>query len=218
MPVYRFRVQKEDHDDSYRDIDIKPNQTYDDFARCIQNAIKFDGTAVPHFFMSDVVWRKKEEVTPFITTKSGETLETEIADFVDDPHQRFLLYLDSNESVKLFHVELIKITKDEEKGQVYPYCSKEVGKPPRQYKKVILPTEVAVDEADLKVSNKFFEDLSIDDSEAYETEDAVVGLDAEDEEEIKEGFTEEGEEETDDDVETDDEFGGEFEAENSDED
>jgi hypothetical protein len=65
--------------------------------------------------MSDVVWRKKEEVTPFITTKTNETFETEIADFVDDPHQRFLLYLDSTENVKLFHVELIKIIKEEEK-------------------------------------------------------------------------------------------------------
>ena len=216
MPIYRFRVQKEDHDDSYRDIDIRPNQTFDDFAQCIQQAIKFDGTAIHHFFMSDVVWRKKEEVTPFITTKTNETFETEIADFVDDPHQRFLLYLDSTESVKLFHVELIKIIKEEEKGQIYPYCSKEIGKPPRQYKKVILPTEVIVDEEDVKISNKFFEDLTVDDSEAYEAEEAIVGLDEEDEEEIKEGFTEEGEDEEA--VEGDDEFGGEFEPENSDED
>jgi hypothetical protein len=216
MPIYRFRVQKEDHDDSYRDIDIKPNQTFDDFAQCIQQSIKFDGTAIHHFFMSDVVWRKKEEVTPFITTKTGETFETEIADFVDDPHQRFLLYLDSTESVKLFHVELIKIIKEEEKGKIYPHCSKEIGKPPRQYKKVILPTEVVVDEEDVKISNKFFEDLTVDDSEAYEAEEAIVGLDEEDEEEIKEGFSEEGDDEEA--AEGDDEFGGEFETENSDED
>jgi hypothetical protein len=217
MPVYRFRVQKEDHEDSYRDIDIKPNQSFEEFSHCLQQAIKFDGTAIPHFFSSDIVWRKGEEVTPFITTKSGETFQTEIADFVDDPHQRFLLYLDSVESIKLFHVELIKIIKDEEKGANYPLCVKEVGKPPRQYKKVILPAETVVDEDDVKISNKFFEDLGVDDSEAYEAEESIVGLDAEDEEEIKEGFTEEGEDE-DDAIEGDDEFGGEFEAESSDED
>ncbi len=195
MPIYRFRVQKEDHEDSYRDIDIKPTQSFEEFVICFQEAIKFDGTAVPHFFSSDIAWRKGEEVTPFITTKSGETFPTEIADFVDDPHQRFLLYLDTNGLVKLFHMELIKIIKDETPGVFYPNCAKEVGKPPRQYKKVILPAQAAVDEEDIKLSNKFFEDIDTDDSEAYVAEEVIDGLDESDEVEIKESFGEEGEEE-----------------------
>ncbi len=222
MPVYRFRVQKEDHDDSYRDIDIKPNQTFDDFSSCLQVAIKFDGKAIPHFFMSDLVWRKLEEVTPFITTKTGDTFETEIADFVDDPHQRFLLYLDTNGEVKLFHVELIKIIKDEERGAVYPYCSKEVGKPPRQYKRVINAKAIP-DEEEAKLIDKFFDDSAIDDTEAYQAEEEV-GLDDDDETELKEGFTEEGDadadEEGDEDASEggDDVFGSEFEAGSGEED
>jgi len=194
MPIYRFRVQKEDHDDSYRDIDIKPTQSYTTFNDCIQQAVKFDGTAVAQFFTSDDFWRRKEAVTATIKTTVGDVFPTEIADFVDNPHQRFLLYLETVGLVKTFHVELIKIIKEEANGAVYPCCVKEVGKPPRQYKKVILPTQAAIDDDDIKTSDKFFEESGVDDTEAYSVEEEVAGLDEEDEVELKDGFSEEGEE------------------------
>jgi hypothetical protein len=38
MPIYRFRAILEDHEDVYRDIDIKPEQTFEQFAIVLKNA------------------------------------------------------------------------------------------------------------------------------------------------------------------------------------
>jgi hypothetical protein len=211
MPVYKFRVIYEDHEDVFRDIEILPNQTFEQFSDCFQHAISFDGTAVASFFVSDDFYRKGEAVTSSITTKKGEVFQTEIADFVESPHQRFLLRLHSKEQEKRFHIELIKIEKSENSLKVYPICVKSIGKAPRQYKKVF-NTNPQVDEESLKESDNFFNDMAQQepDDDAIMAETLSVN-----ENEISEGFGQENEDGESIEFSSEEETNNEDENENS---
>ena len=63
MAIYRFRVTYEDHEDVYRDIEIKSIQTFEDLHHAIQEAIGFDKSKPASFYMSDDYWRKDQEIT-----------------------------------------------------------------------------------------------------------------------------------------------------------
>ncbi|MEK6617023.1 MAG: hypothetical protein AABZ32_13130 [Bacteroidota bacterium] len=60
--IYRFRVAYEEHEDVYRDIDIKASQTFRDLHDIIQQAISFDNSKSYSFFISDDYWRREQEI------------------------------------------------------------------------------------------------------------------------------------------------------------
>ena len=143
MAVYRFKVTYEDHEEVYRDIEIKAVQTFEDFHNAIQQAIAFDNSKPASFFLSDDYWRRGPEITLRMPEDDESKLKPrlmskcKIASFIEDPHQKFLYVSDFSVNWT-FWVELTKIILEEEK-QTYPRCIKSVGNAPKQYKQDNLP-------------------------------------------------------------------------------
>lgn len=198
MPAFKFRITFEDIEDVSRDIEIKPNQNFEDFHFAIQKAIGFDAKHKAEFYLSDDMWRKGKKVS---FEKLGKI---ELVDVIDNPHQKFIYeYDDGNWSL---NVELFKIVADET-GDVYPRCVKSVGKAPKQYKKTDLkpPVSTLIDEDHTPLK----EEENIDEARIY-SEVADLDVDAlGEDDDIESGFTEETEE-SEESNEDENEFGEEF--------
>jgi hypothetical protein len=152
MAIYRFRVAFEEHEDVYREIDLKAVQTYEDFHLAIQEAIGFDGLKPASFFISDDFWRKGVEIAsePRAVEEDDEDLpphrrpapmklmnKTKIAGMIEDPHQK-MIYISDPEAKWTFMIELVRILEETPKV-LYPKCTKSVGTAPKQYKVTNLP-------------------------------------------------------------------------------
>jgi hypothetical protein len=152
MAIYRFKVQLEDNDDVYRDIDVRASQSFEDLHKAIQEAFKFDAKHAASFFVSDDYWRKGQEIT---LRKEDLPLDEEevrshvdpkklmkecrIASFIEAPHQRFVYVFDPNAQWS-FLLEMIKIAEENRKTD-YPAMVRSVGAAPRQYKQVVTPKQ-----------------------------------------------------------------------------
>lgn len=207
--VYRFRVTYEDHEDVYRDIDIKPNQSFMTFHDAIQQAIAFDNSKQAFFYTSDDFWRKETEIASVNSNDIGKKLKSKngepqkkknIADFVDNPHQKFI-YIFDPEKEWTFLIELIKIL-PEAPDTVYPKCTKTLGAPPKQYKEVNLPPPPDDDDEPEAKSDKDLpeEILAIPAEAIDEEEDVIIPLipEVEDPESLEGEAKEPGEEEDED--------------------
>lgn len=140
MPVYRFRVTFEDHEDLVRDIEIKPSQTLLDLHRAILKSVKFDTEREALFSTCNDHWRKEEKFEP------DQFASKKLVHLVEDPHQKFLFEFDTDRPWTLY-IELFRIVPDTD-GADYPRCVKEVGVSPPQFR--IQPTdpELLEDEED----------------------------------------------------------------------
>ncbi|HWY34980.1 MAG TPA: hypothetical protein VNX68_10060, partial [Nitrosopumilaceae archaeon] len=121
MAVYRFRVAFEDNEDTTRDIEIKPTQTFADLHHAIQDAIKFDDKLAASFFVSDDYWRKEQEITLFeedLDTGVKLMAKTKIASLIETPYQRFIYVYDKTVQWTLM-VSLLKIGPEDNKAK-YP--------------------------------------------------------------------------------------------------
>lgn len=215
--VYRFRVTHEDHEDVYRDIEIKSSQSFLDLHTAIQQAIGFDNSKSATFYTSDDYWRKEDEIS--IENASGEKIKKikkeepkrkkTIADQVNDPHQKFIYVFDP-EVEWMFLIELIKII-PENKTSLYPQCIKSVGTAPKQYK-ITTPPPPVPEEEDV-ILPKMEKEIEIDIPEEQipveEIEEGGLLLEDEDvktgEDEEEEGGADEEEAEGGDDIEFKDE-------------
>jgi hypothetical protein len=180
MATYRFRVTFEEHDDIYREIEIKVSQTYEDFHRAIQEAIGFDNSKPASFFMSDDYWRKGMEIAthPRKTDDDDDDdlpphkrplplklmSKTRIAETIEDPHQK-IIYVFDPQALWTLMIELVKIGEDSPKV-TYPKCVKTIGQPPKQYKVTTLPTPVA--EEDVEDDEKDKKEKVFHAEEAYD--------------------------------------------------
>lgn len=194
MAVYRFRLIIEDHEDVYRDIEIKASQTFEDFHHIIQKAVNFDGSQMASFYMSDDVWRKGKEITLMDMSENEDSKTSTMAnsalcDFIDDPHQK-IIYVFDFLNMWTFYLELIKIIPKEEAGASYPRIVKSVGVAPKQYKAAIKPP--SEDDDDLLGMKKkqaalfeaFEEEYGVDEAEGEEEDEFGAAYD---EEELPEG-------------------------------
>jgi hypothetical protein len=191
MATYRFRVTFEEHEDVYREIEIKVNQTYEDFHRAIQEAIGFDNSKSASFFMSDDYWRKGLEIASELRKLDADDEDdlpphrkpapmqlmskTKIAGTIEDPHQKIIYVFDPTALWTLM-IELIKIGEDAPKV-TYPKCVKTMGTAPKQYKVSNLPPPVEEDDMEDDEKDKkekaFHAELAYD-SETDEDEDALT--------------------------------------------
>jgi hypothetical protein len=168
MAVYRFRVAFEDNEDVSRDIEIKSNQTFADFHKAIQEAIKFDNKHAASFFVSDDYWRKEQEITLLpedLDTDVKLMEKTKISTLIENPYQRFIYIYDKAVQWTML-VELIKIIAEDPKVK-YPICSKSIGTAPKQYKTVKPVEEVAVNPDNAAMAKLLEEMEDSEDDEAY---------------------------------------------------
>jgi hypothetical protein len=142
MAIYRFKVAFEEFDDTYRIIEIKSTQTFLDFHKAILDSIGFDQKQMASFYLSNDSWKKFQEITLEDMSEKEEddkkipVMKTcKLADFIADPHQKFVYIYDFIELWTL-HVELVGIEIKEKAEAKYPVCSKTVGLAPKQYDKV----------------------------------------------------------------------------------
>jgi hypothetical protein len=185
MATYRFRVTFEEHEDVYREIEIKVSQTYTDFHRAIQESIGFDNTRPASFFMSDDYWRKGMEIASEARKSTDDDDEdlpphkrpapvrlmnkTKIAETIEDPHQK-IIYVFDPEAMWTLMIELIKIGEDSLKI-TYPKCVKTVGVAPKQYKVSAVPPPIEEDELD-EEEDKNKKEVAFHAEEAYDSEHA----------------------------------------------
>ena len=142
MAIYRFRIEIEDHEDSFREIDVKSTQTFEDLHFSILKSFGFDFKHDASFFFSDDLWHQLEEIAykniNFEVTSNAEPMnKAKLADFIEDPHQRFT-YLYDFEANWVFLIELMGIEGDYTSPTGFPVLHKSVGESPKQYKKRIL--------------------------------------------------------------------------------
>lgn len=201
MAVYRFRVAFEDYDDVVREIDIRSNQTFEDFHRAIHQAIGYKCEYSSSFYVSNDQWIKGEEIT-FMPNQRRidrgivQMDKVKLSSRIDDPHQKFYYTFNFDRPFD-FHIELLKILLDETPGTNYPAVVRSNGEAPKQFGNAFNPTTLPPANEDFDFLNEM----------EYNAEDAEEGfsevLDTEEELEVDEhNETEEGEEE--------DEFGSEF--------
>jgi len=137
MPVLKFRVYWEEDESVYRDISIKPDQTFLQFHQVILQSFEFDNKHKATFFRSNDNWQRGREIIleKDNTPRKVEPLmmnETVIAAAVKTPNQKFI-YLYDYAKNWVFLVELIGVSKDENSRVTYPYCVRKEGLAPSQY-------------------------------------------------------------------------------------
>ena len=200
MAVYRFRVAFEDYDDVVREIEIRSNQTFEDFHRAIHQAIGYKCEYSSSFYVSNDQWIKGEEIT-FMPNQRRidrgivQMDKVKLSSRIDDPHQKFYYTFNFDRPFD-FHIELLKILLDETPGTNYPAVVKSSGEAPKQFGNVFNPTTLPPVNEDFDFLNEM----------EFNAEDAEEGfsevLDTEDELEVDEHHESAEEEE--------DEFGSEF--------
>src|SRR5690606_40056628 len=72
--------------------------------------------------------------------------DVRLSKFIDDPHQKFY-YIYNFDRPYEFHVELIKILKEEE-GKVYPLVSKRIGEAPKSAAASNFPLTTGLEDID----------------------------------------------------------------------
>lgn len=137
MTILKFRVYWEEDDTVYRDIAVKPSQTFLDLFKAILTSYSFDDKHKATFYRSNDMWKRGREISlekydkdyivdPLIMA------ETTIGSEITDPNQKFILEYDFNKNWT-FLVELIQVDRDGDNSLTYPLCVKSNGVAPSQY-------------------------------------------------------------------------------------
>lgn len=208
MALYKFRVMYEEDDNIFRDIEIKPTQSFIDFEAAIVKAWGLPAEAETSFYESNDRAQKVKAI-PFRKTfkKDGQEMHPVLLMFVNNPHQKFL-YVHEGKQDLVFFIELLQIGKEKSDTE-YPVIVKSNGPSPVKKEEVykhiktnaVEPeiTEGIDDDDEERIKDMGFEG---DDVEGITDEEEVVEEADIDEEEISE-------EEEDSEV-TDDEIGDMF--------
>lgn len=171
MAIYRFRVTFEDYEDVYREIDMPSKGTFLELHEAIHKSTGYQAAVSSSFYVSNDQWKKGTEIAYLPTNRkiANAVLRMEdirLSKFIDDPHQKFY-YIYNFDRPYEFHVELIKILKEEE-GKEYPAVFRTVGDAPKQAAAANFPLNTeGLDDDD-------------DDEEVVE-DDTEYGVDEEDE-------------------------------------
>jgi hypothetical protein len=187
MAAYKFRVAFEDFDDIYRDIEIKPSQTFKDFHEAITRFISFETGRNSSFFISDDNWLKGREITSRDLReeemeKIAEMDNAVMRDFIADPHQK-IYYLYDLSSPWAFRIELIKIVPNDDPMSDYPRCVRSIGDAPKQFAQILLEPlpdpedsddDVATDEEEMEKDELHVSAIGIEADEIPESIDEEV--------------------------------------------
>jgi hypothetical protein len=137
MTILKFRVYWEEDDTIYRDIAIKPIQTFFDLFTAVLKSYAFDNQHKATFYRSNDNWQRGREITLEPYDKAYKVapllmIETTIGAEINDPNQKFILEYDFNK-MWTFLIELIQVDKNGDNTETYPVCVKTNGVAPPQY-------------------------------------------------------------------------------------
>ncbi|ERJ60601.1 IS1096 element passenger TnpR family protein [Sphingobacterium paucimobilis] len=188
MAIYRFRVTFEDYEDVYRDIDMPSKSTFIELHHEIHKSTGYQADASSSFYVSNDQWKKGTEIALMPSSRkidAGVLLMEDIrlSKFIDDPHQKFY-YIYNFDRPYDFHVELIKILKEEE-GKEYPSIFKSVGQAPKMIAAANFPVASEEEDDEYVEEVEGAEEYGVDEEDDYETMD---GDDEEEGDENQEDF------------------------------
>lgn len=137
MAILKFRIYLEEDDTVYRDILIQHNQFFSQLHAAILQAFGFDGKHEATFFRSNDHWSHGREITLLKYEKAykAEPLlmdQTTIGSEMRDTNQKFIYLYDFSKKWS-FLVELIHVSKEENRSFSYPFISRTEGIGPPQY-------------------------------------------------------------------------------------
>jgi len=137
MPLLRFRVYWEDDDQVYRDIEIRPSQTFLEFHKAIITAYEFDGKHTASFYESNERWQLGRELNSEVLVNKKDApalsmMRTPVSALVAKPDQKFVYVYDPAKKWT-FLVELIGVQADEDAKRTYPFVLRKEGVSPAQY-------------------------------------------------------------------------------------
>ncbi|TVQ84628.1 MAG: hypothetical protein EA393_14340 [Bacteroidetes bacterium] len=174
MFAYRFKMNFEEQDGFYRDVELGVDQTFLNFYNIIIDSLSLDKTVPCSFFICDHRYRKKKEI---IMPSQDQNQENEPAneqsgdqkpklrmdkcylnDLIDDPHQKFLFIYDIPKEWT-FYIELSKIV-SREKGETYPRIIKAVGPVPQEISRKPRPLP-GLDDEDIAETEQEAEEMDI---------------------------------------------------------
>jgi len=137
MAILKFRIYLEEDDSVYRDIAIRPTQSFYDLHEAILRAYEFDNKHKATFFRSNDHWQKGKEISLEVYDKEYKAApllmkDTIIHSEIRDPNQKFIYLYDFNKNWG-FLVELINVAKEENPRLIYPATVRVEGIAPSQY-------------------------------------------------------------------------------------
>lgn len=139
MHIYRFKLVFEDQDEFQREIEIRSDQSFEDFHMAIVSNLNLDLATLSSFFICNDQFRKKKEISlidmdPEPEEEGGKPVfimqNCRLKDFIDDPHQKLLFVYDYL-NYWTFYIELLKILPAGE-GITYPRIFRSEGEIPRE--------------------------------------------------------------------------------------
>src|SRR4029078_9256743 len=115
MAILKFRIYLEEDDSVYRDIAIRPTQSFFELHETILKAYEFDNKHKATFFRSNDHWLKGREITLEQYDKEYQApplimKDTTIGSEIRNPNQRFIYLYDFNKNWS-YLVELINVSK-----------------------------------------------------------------------------------------------------------
>lgn len=149
--IFRFRVLLDQEEEVFRDIQIRADESFDDFHRVILKSFGFSGMEMASFYMSNEEWDKGEEITQMdMGAPEGRPIrtmmDTELKDMLHAEGQK-MLYLYDFMRMWIFFIELFKIEEPEE-GKEYPEVCLAVGDAPEETEKTpvdVFPSDPDID-------------------------------------------------------------------------
>src|SRR5215510_13438365 len=137
MAILKFRIYLEEDDSVYRDIAIRPMQSFYDLHEAILRAYEFDNKHKATFYRSNDHWQKGKEISLEVYDKEYKAApllmrDTVIHSEIRDPNQKFIYLYDFNKNWS-FLVELINVSKEENSRVTYPATVRTEGIAPSQY-------------------------------------------------------------------------------------
>lgn len=190
MAIYRFRATFEDYEDVYRDIDMPSKATFLELHQEIHKSTGYNAEVSSSFYVSNDQWKKGTEIAHLPSKRKKDTgvllmEDIRLSKFIDDPHQKFY-YIYNFDKPYDFHVELVKILKEEE-GKEYPSLFRSIGVAPKLAAAANFPVSTGDDDDDDEIiENENAEQYGVDDDDDYTLSDG------EDDEENNEEGEDEG--------------------------
>lgn len=181
MAIYRFKISFEDYDEVSREIDMLPKHTFLDLHQAIQKNLGYEVEVASSFYISNDQWKKGKEIA-FLPTENKIAQkvilmeDSRLNQFIDDPHQKFY-YTYNFARPYDFHVQLVKILKEEE-GKTYPSVFRSLGAAPKSFNHITSIDDSIDDDEDTEKEFDFLNEMEYasddaDDMELLDEEDQI---------------------------------------------
>lgn len=174
MAVYKFRVVIDGAEEVTRDIEVRSNRGFATLHSAVVQHFNFSPDQEAEYYTADQSWYEEDKVA---VLKPGGEDTKKLADFIYDPHQRFICVTESFNPVALT-LELMKVSKEVD-GEQYPRLVKGEGEPPHYTQPPL--AHIADEEGEATID--MTENITVDDTEEEPDMDAPSS--AEDGEDIE---------------------------------